>query len=127
MKPAAHYRYAARAGGRGGDCRRRRAQSRLEIRWTFVAWGNNDYNQTNLPPDLNDVIAIAAGDYHNLALKGDGTVVAWGYNEFAQTNVPFGLSNVVAIAANEYHSAALLLMERSAPGEAAIRMCSLAV
>ena len=44
----------------------------------MVAWGYNDYGQTNVPAGLSGVTAIAAGDYHSLALKSDGTVVAWG-------------------------------------------------
>jgi alpha-tubulin suppressor-like RCC1 family protein len=45
---------------------------------------------------LKNVVAIAAGYYHSLALKSDGTVVAWGYNYEGETNVPAGLTNVVA-------------------------------
>ena len=63
--------------------------------------------QTNVPPGLNNVVAIAAGGYHSLALKYDGTVVAWGDDSVGQTNVPPGLSNVVAIAAGGFHSLAL--------------------
>ena len=37
-----------------------------------VAWGDNSHLQTNIPPGLTDVIAISAGQYHNLALKSDG-------------------------------------------------------
>jgi alpha-tubulin suppressor-like RCC1 family protein len=33
---------------------------------------------------LNQIVAIAAGDYHNLALRSDGTVWAWGDNHNAQ-------------------------------------------
>ena len=51
--------------------------------------------------------AVAAGAYHSLALKGDGTVVAWGYNNAGQTNVPGGLSNVVAVGGGYSHSLAL--------------------
>jgi alpha-tubulin suppressor-like RCC1 family protein/subtilisin-like proprotein convertase family protein len=72
-----------------------------------VAWGENNFGQTNVPSGLNNVVAVAAGYYHNLALKRDGTVTAWGYNLYHQTNVPVGLSNVVAVAAGEYHSLAL--------------------
>ena len=60
-----------------------------------------------MPPGLNNVVAIAAGGYHSLALKYDGTVVAWGDDSVGQTNVPAGLSNVVAVAAGGFHSLAL--------------------
>jgi alpha-tubulin suppressor-like RCC1 family protein len=57
----------------------------------------NVFNATN-------IVAIGAGDSHNLVLECDGTVLAWGYG---YTNVPAGLSNVTAIACGEYHSLAL--------------------
>jgi alpha-tubulin suppressor-like RCC1 family protein len=47
---------------------------------------------------LSNVVSIAAGDTHSVALKSDGTVVVWGSDQYGQTNVPVGLSNVVAIA-----------------------------
>ncbi len=56
---------------------------------------------------MSNAAAIAAGGYHSLALKQDGTVVAWGDNSDGQTNVPSGLSNVIAVAAGGYHSLAL--------------------
>ena len=59
------------------------------------------------PPGLSNVVAIAAGAYHGVALNVDGTVAAWGDNYYGQTNVPFGLSNVVAIAAGFIHTLAL--------------------
>jgi alpha-tubulin suppressor-like RCC1 family protein len=62
---------------------------------------------TNIPPGLANVTAIAAGEWHALALKADGTVVAWGDDRYGQTSVPAGLSNVVAIAAGVEHSLAL--------------------
>lgn len=74
---------------------------------TVVAWGKNDYGQTNVPPGLTDVIAVAAGSAHSLALKADGTVVAWGSNAAGQTNMPAGLTNVISIAAGGDHSLAL--------------------
>jgi alpha-tubulin suppressor-like RCC1 family protein len=68
--------------------------------------------------ELSDVTAIAAGEYHSLALKSDGTVWAWGYNACGQlgdgittsTNIPVQvkeLRDVTAIAAGKYHSLAL--------------------
>ena len=65
---------------------------------------------------------MAAGWYHSLALKADGTVWAWGYNFYGQlgndTNAGkstpnptpqqvLGLPAIIAIAAGESHSLAL--------------------
>jgi Regulator of chromosome condensation (RCC1) repeat/Immunoglobulin I-set domain len=73
-----------------------------------MVWGYNDYGQTNVPPEATNVIALAAGDHHCLALRADGTVVAWGGDSTrGQTNVPPGLTNVVSIAAGSAHSLAL--------------------
>ncbi|HEX9058737.1 MAG TPA: hypothetical protein VF941_01005, partial [Clostridia bacterium] len=51
--------------------------------------------------------AIAAGGYHTVALKEDGTVVAWGNKSWDQCSVPKGLSGVKVIAAGENHTVAL--------------------
>jgi hypothetical protein len=56
---------------------------------------------------LSNVVAIAAGDYHSLAVKADGTVVGWGDNSQDQAQPPAGLSNVVAVAAGSGHTLAL--------------------
>lgn len=72
-----------------------------------IAWGYNNAGQTNVPSNLSNVVAIAAGSYHSLALTAEGRVVAWGDNSKGQTTVPSFLSNVVAIAAGSYHSLAL--------------------
>jgi PKD repeat protein len=74
---------------------------------TVVAWGDNECGQTNVPPGLRNVKAIAAGGAHSLALTEAGQVVAWGNNEFGQCDVPSGLEGVVAVAAGREHSLAL--------------------
>ncbi len=77
------------------------------VRLMVVAWGDNDYGQTNVPVEATNVMAIAGGGFHNLALQTNGTVVAWGADDYGQTNVPADLTNVVAIAAGYAHSLAL--------------------
>ena len=56
---------------------------------------------------MTNVVAVSGGDFHNLALKADGTVVAWGDGTYGQTAVPPGLTNVVVIQAGGYHNLAL--------------------
>jgi alpha-tubulin suppressor-like RCC1 family protein len=71
-----------------------------------------------LMPVLSNVVSIASGEYHNLALKQDGTVWTWGYNEWGQlgsgayysSDRPIqvkGLTGVIAISAGGGHSLAL--------------------
>jgi alpha-tubulin suppressor-like RCC1 family protein len=73
----------------------------------IAAWGDNSAKQTNVPARLTNVVAIAAGGYHSLALRADGTVTAWGNNASGQTNIPVGLTTVAAIAAGGLHNLAL--------------------
>ncbi len=73
---------------------------------TVVAWGCNDFGQTDVPI-LSNVVQIAAGELHSLALLANGTVVGWGNNDFGQISIPGNLSDVVSIAAGAYHSLAL--------------------
>src|ERR1700674_4952175 len=71
------------------------------------AWGSNTNGETNVPPGLTNVVSLAGGSYHCLALRADGTVVAWGLNTYGQTNVPPDLINPSEISAGEDHSLAL--------------------
>ena len=73
-----------------------------------LGWGANTSGQTTVPGDIGDVVDIAAGASHSLALRADGTVVAWGDNAAGQCDVPSGLSGVVAIGAGDHHSLAVL-------------------
>jgi alpha-tubulin suppressor-like RCC1 family protein len=97
---------------------------------TVWAWGYNNYGQlgnsdqgtySSTPRqtlNLTNVVAIAGGQYHSLALKADGTVWAWGYNYYGQLGnntwdnsqnpvQVFNLTDVVAIAAGGTHSMAI--------------------
>lgn len=78
----------------------------LTTSWPYVGsqfvyvWGNG----VPAPVLFCDVIAIAGGVGHSLALKDDGTVVGWGN---ARSTAPTGLSGVTAIAAGNDYSLAL--------------------
>jgi hypothetical protein len=68
---------------------------------TVVQWGID-------APFLTGVTAIAAGSFHSLALKNDGSVVAWGDNGNGQAAVPVtAQSGVKAIGAGLRHSLAV--------------------
>ncbi len=77
----------------------------LKTDGTVWTWGDNSRSELGLTIDsmtlgssnrptvvvatngvgtLSNVVAISAGNYHAVALKGDGTVLAWGYNLYGQ-------------------------------------------
>ena len=123
-------------GGSGND---------LVLEWKnnrALAWGynvagqlgNNSTTSSSVPVAVDatgvlagrTVIAVAAGAYHSLALRSDGTVVAWGSNSSGElgnnsttaSSVPVAVNaanswdllnnkTVVAIAVGQYHSLAL--------------------
>ena len=71
------------------------------------AWGDNTFGQLNVSAQAFDVVQIAVGAWHSLALRGDGSVVAWGNNSDGQCDVPKTLQNVLGIAGGGYHSLAM--------------------
>jgi hypothetical protein len=78
-----------------------------------LAWGQNNDAQGNwvgqsvVPANLSNVVGLAAGEYHSLALKADGTVTGWGDNSSGQAQLPLGLTDVVGVAAGSLNSLAL--------------------
>ncbi|ETR68801.1 MAG: hypothetical protein OMM_04345 [Candidatus Magnetoglobus multicellularis str. Araruama] len=75
-------------------------------------------NAIDDPPQISQIISVASGSGHHLALKADGTVYGWGKNDYGQlgngntteqhTPVPVqGLTNVKAVFAGNDHSMAL--------------------
>jgi alpha-tubulin suppressor-like RCC1 family protein len=98
---------------------------------SVFTWGGNAFGQlgdtttsdTDTPPSpgngiLNNIIAIAAGDNHTVALESDGTVWSWGLNtngqlgdnSTTQRNAPVeitAITGVTAIATGTSHTVAL--------------------
>ncbi|MBI4657381.1 MAG: hypothetical protein HY735_00805 [Verrucomicrobia bacterium] len=73
----------------------------------LVGWGDNSSHQTNVPADLNDIVAVAGGNYHSIGLRHDGSLIAWGYNGDGQTSLPAIPLRLVSISAGDFHSLAL--------------------
>ena len=92
---------------------------------SVVAWGRDDYGQTDIPTTVASALNVAAGDSHSVALLSSGSVVAWGDNTYGQTTLPLVLTGywwynwwyewfytppqlALAIAAGYDHSLALM-------------------
>ncbi len=73
----------------------------------IISWGLNSDGQLAIPAGLVGVQAIAAGNYHTVALKADGTVVTWGRSWDVRLAIPANLTGVKAIAVGALHSVAL--------------------
>jgi len=58
----------------------------------IVSWGDINYDvvATAAPAFSRGpgVLQISSGDFHSVALGGDGNVLAWGDNRFGQTIIP---------------------------------------
>lgn len=79
----------------------------LSVPSAVVAWGDNSGAQTEVPAGLEDIVAVAGGDYHSIALRRNGTLLGWGYNGDGQTAAPTNALRFVAIAAGGSHNLAI--------------------
>jgi len=70
-------------------------------------WNDGSSVPTDVPSDLTNIVAVAAGSTHCLLLRSDGTVAGLGDNSYGQTNILAGLTNVIAIAAGSFNSMVL--------------------
>ncbi len=69
------------------------------------AWGRNNEGQVGGVPTGN-FIAVESGQYHNIAIRMDGSLVSWGSNEYGQTsNTPTG--TYIDVAGGFGHSVAI--------------------
>ena len=76
------------------------------------AWGDDTYGECDCPATLTNVMAIAAADYHSVAVTESGTVAQWGEysdgtNFYAVGTPPSYATNLVAVAASRGHDIAL--------------------
>src|SRR5262249_18274420 len=66
-----------------------------------IAWGDNTFGQTAVPPSATNVVAIAAYGAQSMALAADGNVFAWGENRNGLTNIPSTAVTAVQIATSD--------------------------
>ena len=74
-------------------------------------WGPSNEMLTAIPASATNLVAVAAGTSHAIALRADGSVVEWsapqGQLEGSQPPPPPTATNVVALAAGSSHCLAL--------------------
>ncbi|MCK4871708.1 MAG: hypothetical protein KAS72_03180, partial [Phycisphaerales bacterium] len=61
----------------------------------------------DVPAPNTGFVSVAAGSYHGLGLKDDGSIVAWGKNTCGQCDVPEPNTGFVSVAAGNSHSLGL--------------------
>lgn len=69
------------------------------------SWGMNRWGQIDVPDDVGELTAIAAGGRHNVGLQRDGSLVCWGHPGSTE-DTPSG-SDFIAVSAGLYHNLAL--------------------
>jgi hypothetical protein len=69
--------------------------------WGPYGWGSIE------PLAMDEIVAVAAGTDHALAVDGCGRVGAWGDNTMGQIDIPEDLGDVIGVAAGDGFSLAL--------------------
>jgi hypothetical protein len=76
----------------------------------IVAWGENQFGQCEVPPlpEGLEYVEVAAGQYHNLARRSDGSVIGWGSCSGGTCIVPALPAGLVyvEVATGEKHGSA---------------------
>src|SRR3990172_9130705 len=73
---------------------------------SVVSWGSDRFGALSGTPSGADYVAVAAGDWHSLALKADGSIVGWGRG-YCDVTPPPADTDFVAISAGHDYALAL--------------------
>jgi len=79
---------------------------------TVKVWDPRPIEDLLPPPESINAESIAAGDWHGLALKNDGTVVGWGNNDHGQATPPESLQRAKSPDTEAKPSLATLAMDQ---------------
>ncbi|MDP0498794.1 MAG: hypothetical protein Q7P63_01730, partial [Verrucomicrobiota bacterium JB022] len=66
---------------------------------TVRAWGNNSHREADVPEGLADIVQVAVGTNHSVALDASGTLYGWGDNSKQQLDFPTTRGAAVFISA----------------------------
>src|SRR5437660_418319 len=86
------------------------AQAQTQLT-ALVSWGMDANGQVSSPsmpgmPTTGSYSAAAAGQWHSVAIRTDGTLISWGDDSVGQVSgTPAG--TYLAVAAGDYHSVAI--------------------
>jgi hypothetical protein len=72
-----------------------------------IGWGDDGARQIEVPIGTTNILSVAAGGDHSLAVRRDGTILAWGDDSFGQSSPPPEATNIVGVGAGVNHSVAL--------------------
>lgn len=64
---------------------------------SLVAFGETDFGATVIPPDVTNVVVVAAGNSSSVVLQADGKAISWGWGATG------AFSDVCAISAGDKH------------------------
>lgn len=76
----------------------------INILGNLVGWGQNNFGQVNIPPNIAEIKNVDSGLYHVAAITKNDRVVCWGRNQEGQSIPPLGLNNASTIAAGYFHT-----------------------
>ncbi|MBI5384920.1 MAG: hypothetical protein HZA90_09565 [Verrucomicrobia bacterium] len=82
-------------------------QVHITLTGEATTWGGGYSGATNIFRNETNLIGIAAGGGHTLAVRENGTVLGWGANDYGQASPTNTLTNVVVVSAGYFHSLAL--------------------
>ena len=73
----------------------------------LIGWGERSIQFGPAVPALHDVVALAGGVFHRVALRADGTIHVWGVGDYCQCLEPPTDHDFVEVATGLYESLAL--------------------
>jgi alpha-tubulin suppressor-like RCC1 family protein len=95
------------AGAAGSGSAPARGEAGVGGGSAITAWGSDYEGQLRVTAPNEGFVSVAAGYYHSMGLRSDGSLAAWGWNNVGQCDVPAPNSGFTAAAGGYSHSLGL--------------------